>query len=96
MLLRMIMKQNDYYTNPIRHLLGMGFDGKDGHYRITQGDYFRLIGGSEETHSEMQEKTVRLIETLNKRGKTIITASDREFIETAIDVGMKIFSPQDN
>ena len=31
-------------------LLGLGLDGKDGHTRITTGENFKLVGGSEETH----------------------------------------------
>ena len=27
-------------------LLGLGFDNKDGHTRVTLGENFRLIGGS--------------------------------------------------
>lgn len=30
-------------------MLGIGLDNKDGHKRITKGDNFMLVGGSEET-----------------------------------------------
>lgn len=88
---------NNYFNKSIsRHLFGLGFDGNDGHKRITKGDYFHLIGGSEETHLNMQEKTIKLTEELGKRGKSIITASDEEFYETAVELGLTIYSPTNN
>ena len=53
-------------------LLGMGFDNKDGHVRVTKGKNFALLGGSEETHVEMQEKAIKLNEHLDKRRKTLV------------------------
>ena len=88
--------KNNYYNQYGRFLLGMGFDASDGHQRITKGEYFKIEGGSEQTHEDMQEKSIKLVETLNKRGKTIVTASDEEFFDTAALLGMNIFSPMDN
>jgi hypothetical protein len=48
-------------------LLGLGFDCKDGHIRITKGDNFRLYGGSKETHELMQEKAVKFNEQLEQK-----------------------------
>ncbi len=48
------MKNRNYR----RVLTGFGFDHKDGHVRLTKGENFRLLGGSEETHEEMQEKAI--------------------------------------
>ena len=86
------MNTNYYH----RHLLGIGIDSGDGHKRLTQGEHFHIFGGSQETHEEMQEKTIRLIEKLGKTGKTIVTASDREFYETARELGMNLFCPENN
>lgn len=52
-------------------LLGIGLDNKDGHVRLTRGDDFHLVGGSEETHRKMQDKVMELTEDLAKRGKAI-------------------------
>jgi len=52
-------------------LLGVGFDGDDGHRRITRGSEFLLVGGSSDTHGEMQEKAVRFHEELARRGKRL-------------------------
>ena len=71
-------------------LIGLGFDCKDGHVRITKGKNFHLFGGSEETHDMMQEKAVKLNEQLNKRRKTLDQISMKEFHEIAKAIGLKI------
>lgn len=53
------------------HLLGLGLDNNDGHKRITTGEDFSIVGGSEETHEKMTETVIKTFETLDKRGKTI-------------------------
>ena len=71
-------------------LLGMGFDNKDGHVRVTKGKNFALLGGSEETHVEMQEKAIKLNEHLDKRRKTLDNISEKEFCDIASDIGLKV------
>jgi len=71
-------------------LLGLGFDAKDGHVRITKGQNFGLFGGSEETHDQMQEKAVKFNEQLEKRRKTLDDISDNEFYDIARTVGLKV------
>ena len=73
-----------------RVLLGMGFDGKDGHVRLTKGDNFRLVGGSEKTHDRMQEAAVKFNGELGKRRKTLDDISDKEFCDIARSVGLKV------
>lgn len=68
-------------------LLGVGFDGKDGHTRITKGDDFVLYGGSAETHEKMQDFTIRLTEKLQKKGKRLRDADVREIRDIAEDLG---------
>ena len=60
-------------------LLGLGFDGDDGHKRIARGDNFCLVGGSEETHDRMTETVVRFNERLARRGKELHELSREEF-----------------
>ena len=72
-----------------RWLLGLGLDGTDGHVRLTKGENFQLIGGSEETHGEMQDKIVRFNEEVSKRRKTLDDLSSPEIDEIAHKVGMK-------
>ena len=71
-------------------LLGMGFDNKDGHVRVTKGKNFALLGGSEETHVEMQEKAIKFNEHLDKRRKTLDNISEKEFCDIANNIGLKV------
>ena len=71
-------------------LLGLGFDNKDGHVRITKGKNFHLFGGSDETHETMQEKAVKINEQLDKRHKTLDNINNEEFNDIAEKVGLKI------
>jgi hypothetical protein len=66
-----------------RLLLGLGFDCKDGIWRVTRGENFHLFGGSEDTHEEMQEKAIKMNEELQKRKQTLDTISMEEFGEIA-------------
>jgi hypothetical protein len=75
-------------------LFGLGLDNKDGHTRITTGDNFKLIGGSEETHGTMQEKAIKLNEHLKRRGKTLDTVSRDEFHDIADKLGMPLLEAQ--
>ncbi len=71
-------------------LLGLGFDSKDGHLRITKGDNFRLFGGSEETHEMMQEKAIKFNEQLDKRRKSLEDINEKEFLDISRKIGLKI------
>ncbi len=71
-------------------LLGLGFDSKDGHVRITKGNNFRLFGGSKETHEIMQEKAMKFNEQLSKLHKTLDDINEKEFTEIAKKIGLKI------
>ena len=75
-------------------LLGLGFDCRDGHVRITKGNNFRLYGGSKETHELMQEKAIKFNEHLDKKNKTLEGLSKREFYDIAKKVGLK--TPEGN
>ena len=69
-------------------LLGLGFDCDDGHKRITTGKNFILLGGSEGTHSQMQEKAIKFNEKLDKRGKRLEEVDVKEFKDIAREIGM--------
>jgi len=73
-----------------RLLLGLGFDAKDGHVRITNGKNFRLYGGSKETHELMQEKAIKFNEHLDKTHKCIEEIGVKEFYDIAGKIGLKI------
>ncbi|NOY74851.1 MAG: hypothetical protein GXP32_03555 [Kiritimatiellaeota bacterium] len=66
-------------------LLGVGFDASDEHTRITKGENFHLVGGSEETHDRMTETAVKLNEKLHSKGKTLEELSKDEFTDILRD-----------
>jgi hypothetical protein len=67
-------------------LLCLGLDGKDGHTRITKGDAFLLVGGSETTHERMQDFTVRLAKALEDRGTRLSEATLRQIRQAASEI----------
>ncbi|NQT47095.1 MAG: hypothetical protein HQ593_06470 [Candidatus Omnitrophica bacterium] len=71
-------------------LLGVGFDGKDGHTRITKGENFYIFGGSKRTHETMQEKTAKFNEQLKRRRKKLKDITSEEFYEIADRVGLEV------
>jgi hypothetical protein len=66
--------------------LGVGFDGDDGHVRLTRGKNYVLAGGSQETHAVMQETAVKINEHLDKRGKRLEDVSVKELRDICQDV----------
>jgi hypothetical protein len=76
-------------------LLGVGLD-TDGHKRLTTGENFALVGGTERTHEEMTEKALKINEKLKSRGKQLEEVSHEEFDDIAHEVGLKKFKPRGN
>jgi len=62
-------------------ILGVGLDNEDGHKRITQGEQFALVGGSEETHGRMTETMIKTFEDLKRRDKRLETVEHQELAE---------------
>ena len=62
-------------------LLGVGLDNDDGHKRITTGEQFAIIGGSEETHERMTETVVKTFEELKQKGKPLEAVEPKELAE---------------
>jgi hypothetical protein len=69
--------------------LGVALDGKDGHQRITQSEYFLLLGGSQETHEQMKDTAVRFGEALQRKGKALGDTS----VEEAVDLLRESLDP---
>jgi hypothetical protein len=67
-------------------LFCFGLDGKDGHTRITKGDAFLLVGGSEDTHDRMQDFTMRLAKALEERGTRLAEASPRQIRDAVSEI----------
>jgi len=62
-------------------LLGLALDNDDGHKRMTTGEQFMLVGGSEETHGRMTETVVKTFEELKRRHKRLETVEPKELVE---------------
>jgi hypothetical protein len=74
-------------TNPKRKkqqvlgFLGVGLDNQDGHQRLTRTENFLLFGGSQETHEQLQDVSIRFNESLKERGKRLPDASVEEIVD---------------
>jgi hypothetical protein len=66
-------------------LLGLAFDAEDGQKRITRGPNFVLAGGSQETHSVMQETAIKVNEGLDRRGKRLEDVSHEELRDIIVE-----------
>src|SRR4051812_26118277 len=62
-------------------LIGVGLDNQDEHKRITRSEEMLLIGGSQETHEQMQDVAIRFAESLKNRGKTLPETSVEEVVD---------------
>jgi hypothetical protein len=67
-------------------MLGVGLDNDDGHVRLTKGKNYSLVGGSDGTHSLMQETAVKINEHLDNRGKRLEDVSVRELRDICHEV----------
>lgn len=65
----------------VEGILGVGLDATDGQKRITRTEEMVLVGGSAETHEQMQETAIRFAEGLEKRGKKLAEASLPEVLD---------------
>jgi len=62
-------------------IVGLGLDNEDGHKRITTGEKFVLVGGSQETHERMTETMVKTFEELKRRDKPLEKVGPQELAE---------------
>lgn len=67
--------------SPRAGLLGVGLDNTDGHKRITTGEQFAIVGGSDETHGRMTETVMKTFEELKQRGKGLEQVEPQELAE---------------
>lgn len=72
-------KQSDQKQSKDAALLGIGLDSQDEETRLTKGENYLLVGGSQQTHEIMQETAVRVNEQLEKRGKRLADLEPNEF-----------------
>ena len=65
----------------IRGIVGVGLDNEDGHKRITTGEKFLLVGGSQDTHERMTETMMKTFEELKRRAKRLESVDPQELGE---------------
>ena len=63
------------------HLLGVGLDNEDGHKRVTTGEQFTLVGGSQDTHERMTETVVKTFEELKRRDRQLEEVEPKELAD---------------
>jgi len=68
-------------------LMGFGLDS-DGHARVTRGEDYVLLGGSETTHGRMQDEVERFRDVLQRMGTDLQRASTDEVVEAAHESGL--------
>jgi len=73
-------------------MLGVGLDNEDGQTRLTRGKNFVLVGGSQDTHSVMQETAIKINEHLDQRGKRLEDVSVKELRDICHQVSDSIRS----
>ncbi len=71
----------DRAKRPQNRLLGLGLDGQDKHKRITRGEGFNLVGGSEDTQERMVETVIKTSEDLSRKGRTIADAHPEQLAD---------------
>ena len=55
----------------IVRLLGVGFDAEDGHVRITQGENYDVLMGSDQSHEYIQQLLQKIEAQLENRGLSL-------------------------
>jgi hypothetical protein len=76
-------KNRERNQSQVVGFLGVGLDNQDGHRRLTRSEHFILVGGSQETHEQMQETAIKFSEILRRQGK--------ELHETPVEEVIAIF-----
>ena len=66
-------------------LLGVGLDGDDGHKRITRARDALIVGGSKDTHEQMQEHVAKFNEELTRRGKRLADVHSKDELREIAD-----------
>lgn len=72
-------------------LIGVGLDGKEEEeFRVTRSEDFHIVGGSKDTHEQMQEKCIKFTEKVQSRGKELADLESKEFLDIAAQCEMNV------
>ncbi len=75
------MNNQDKLSKGNSILCGLAFDNEDNHKRITTGENFYILGGSEKTHENLVEKILKFNEVVKKYGKKLDDLSEVEYYD---------------
>jgi len=73
----------------ITKIIGLGADGFDGHVRVTNGNHYELVQGSEHSHELMHQWCEEINRRLKKMNREMQQLSVNEFIALARDAAPK-------
>ncbi|MCF6158309.1 MAG: hypothetical protein E3K32_07010 [wastewater metagenome] len=62
-------------------ICGLAFDNEDNHKRITTGENFCILGGSEKTHENLVDMVLEFNEAIKKYGKKLDYLSENEYYD---------------
>jgi hypothetical protein len=68
-------------------LIGLGLDNADDTNRLTRGGQSLIVGGSAETHAELQETAMRMERLLDQWGRDLGELDPTELFELATMIG---------
>lgn len=83
------MKNQDEASQRNMFLYGLAFDNEDNHKRITTGENFYILGGSEKTHEKLVEKILEFNQVVKKYGKQLGDLSESEYHKIVQEVSAK-------
>lgn len=76
-----IEKMQHANQKKIIRLLGVGFDSEDGHVRITKGENYDVLMGSDESHDYMQQLIQKIEDALKEQNLSLDDLTPEEFAE---------------
>jgi len=65
----------------IIRLLGVGFDAEDGHVRISKGEKYDVLMGSDESHEYIRRLIQDIEKAIEERGLSLDDITPEEFTE---------------
>lgn len=68
-------------------LLGLGFDGEDGHTRVSRVESSVVIGGSHSTHEQLSDSVLSFQDVLSRYGRRLEDLSPQEYYQIVSEIG---------
>lgn len=68
-------------------LVGVGFDGEDGHTRVTRVESSLVLGGSQSTHAELSDNVLSFQDVLSRYGRRLEDLSPQEYYQIVNEIG---------